>query len=278
MKGYSRLWRIVGEGRQWILKTVLIAALLATVGFACRLSASGTGNNQERIATSVAKTESAQKEIDLVVTGTVLARGGEQGSSTATPTSVPSSPTATPVPPSPTPRPITPTVTNDDTRPGVTVDFDTFPDGSVVEGDIILDGDEYRSQGVLLAGHPVSSYCSDAGLAAIEVPPYATGLPFDFNYLTTSLADDHTACSTVPVEIDFVDLVSKVEIEFIGCEEDYYLRAFDDTGEPLGTVSKPGNLDQHSTIVFTSEAENIDTVTFGREYCGTLVKQIYYRR
>ena len=255
------------------LKVFILGVMLTAVSLACSFSLAGEDSGGDRVATSVAQTEAAQREMDLAVTGTMLAQEEEQ---TVTPEPLSTSTPTTP-PPTDTPHPITPTITTT-SRPGVTIDFDALPDGSVIDGDSILDGDEFRSQGVLLAGNPVSSYCSDATSPAIEVPPYATGFPFDVNYLTTALAGDHTTCSTVPVRVDFVDLVSAVEIEFIGCEEEYYLRAFDATGEPLGTVSEIGSLDKHTTLSYTASTENIDSVLFGREYCGTMVKEIYFER
>lgn len=262
-----------GMGNTRHLHIFMLSFVLITASLACSFSLAGGSSSGDRVATSVAQTEAAQREMDLAVTGTIMAQRAEHtvspgGSSTLTPTA--QAPTVTPHPPTPT---ITPT-----SRPGVTIDFDALPEGTVIDDDIILEGDEFRSQGVILAGNPVSSYCSDATSSAIEVPPYTTGFPFDSNYLTTALAGDHSTCSTVPVRVDFLDLVSKVEIEFIGCEEEYHLRVFDDTGEPLGTVSELGALDEHTTATYSASAENISSITFGREYCGTMIKEIYFER
>lgn len=270
-----------GVGKPRHLPMFMLVFALIAVSQACSLSSAGKETRGDQVATSVAQTEDAQREMDLAVTGTVMAQSGELTATltsappTVTPRPITPTVTAQPITPTVTPRPITPTNTPT-ARVGVTIDFDALPDGSVIDGDIILDGNEFSSQGVLLAGNPVSSYCSDAKSSAIEVPPYASGIPFDVNYLTTALAGDHTTCSTVPVRVDFVELVSKVEVEFIGCEKDYYLRVLDDTGEPLGTSSEMGMLDQHTTVSYSASAENISAVIFGRELCKTMVKEIYF--
>lgn len=251
------------------IKLIFLAVLFLLITLACSLNLSSS--NEGQVKTGVVETENAQREMELAVTATLMAQQADEegaGKSTSTPT---------PIPSSPTPRPPTPTATQT-ARKGVTIDFDALPDGTVIGEDRLLEGDEFGSQGVLLAGYPVSDYCEEAKSTAIEVPPYFTGIPFEHNYLTATKADDLFTCASIPVQIDFVEPVRKVDIEFIGCEEKYQLRAFSESGEPLGNVMERGYLDQHSTVEYSSVSANIDYVTFGRELCGTFIKQIHFQR
>ena len=88
---------------------------------------------------------------------------------TPSPSATPSpslTPTCTPtVTPTPTP---TPTVTIAITLNQM-ISFETLPDGTPINTDLFLAGNEYSSRGLLLAGAPETSYCSDATLAAIRM-------------------------------------------------------------------------------------------------------------
>jgi uncharacterized protein YraI len=157
------------------------------------------------------------------------------------------------------------------------IDFDALPDGTPITTARILEGDEFLSQGIRLAGAPESSYCADATAAAIRPPGAYSGITF--NVLTTARPDDTRACNTIPVAIIFSDPVRRVTLTFAGATATYTLKAYDSTGGLLGAVDREAVLGAGTfEVTFDSGSANIHRVTFGHETAVTAVKEVYYER
>ena len=156
----------------------------------------------------------------------------------------------------------------------VKVTFEELPNGTPINTNRILSGDEFQTRGLLLlAGAPESSYCADATVAAIRLPE--SNKPF--NYLTTARPDNIIACNTIPVAITFTSPVRKVSLVFAGASTTYTMKAYDSVGNILGTaqqdaVSGGGTFQ----VTFGSTSTNIKRVTFGHQASTTAVKEIHY--
>jgi hypothetical protein len=159
----------------------------------------------------------------------------------------------------------------------VRIDFDALPDGTPITTDRILEGDEFLSQGIHLAGAPESSYCADATVAAIHHPGPSGGITF--NYLTTARPDNIVACNTIPVAITFSSPVRRVTLTFAGASVTYRLKAYDSAGRLLGSVDREAVFNAGTfEVTFSSGSANIHRITFGREAAITAVKEVYYER
>jgi len=162
-------------------------------------------------------------------------------------------------------------------RPSTTIVFDRYPDGTPITTDTILNGDEFLSLGIRLAGAPESSYCEGATATAILAPPHHVGA-IDITFLTSS-EPDGLNCHAVPVEITFVQVVRQVTLVFAGSSVDYTMRVYDSAGTLLGAVDQQpvwgGGVFE---VSYTSASTDIARVTFGRELAITAVKEMRYAR
>jgi eukaryotic-like serine/threonine-protein kinase len=188
--------------------------------------------------------------------------------STPTPTS-----TATPTPtatstqtPSPTPT-LTP----------VTIDFATLASGTPINQDTILGGNEYASQGLLLGTAPVGGHCPGATAVAVRVAGSYSDI--SFNFLTSALPGDSSACNTVPVEITFVETVRQVTLHFTGTGQEYTMSVYTGQGQLIGVVSETASLaDGPVQLSFTTQSANIRRIIFGRSASLTAIESITFRR
>jgi hypothetical protein len=157
------------------------------------------------------------------------------------------------------------------------VAFDSYPDGTPITTDRILEGDEFLDMGIRLVGAPESSYCADATVAAIRRP----GLSGDitFNYLTSASPGNIKRCNTIPVAIIFISPVRQVTLTFAGASVTYTLKAYDSGGRLLGTAQEDAVWNGGTfEVLFSSESSNISRVTFGSQTAVTAIKEIYYER
>ena len=158
---------------------------------------------------------------------------------------------------------------------GVHILFDALPDGTSINSDLILNGDEFLSKGIRLEGAPEGSYCGDA-VAAIRC---SGTYGMNFNFLTTSGPDDVKYCNTVPVAIIFEKQVHHVTLTFAGASTTYTMKAYDSAGNLLGTVEQDAVLNGGTfEVSFSSTSASINSVTFGRAAAVTAIKEIYYDR
>jgi len=159
----------------------------------------------------------------------------------------------------------------------VRVPFDRYLDGTPVTADTILTGDEFSDVGILLAGAPTGSYCSEATTTAILVPPHSVG-GIDFTFLTSSRPDTSLTCSSVPVEIMFLESVSEVTIVFGGAAVEYVLTAYDADDNALGSDTQTAEMGAGTfDVTFSSGTSDIKRVTFGRELAVTAITEVIFR-
>jgi hypothetical protein len=174
----------------------------------------------------------------------------------------------------------TPTATVTPTPPGpseTTISFDENPDGTTITSDTILNGDEFQSAGILLAGAPQDSYCAEATATKILVPPHQVSIGFTF--LTSSRPNDLSGCETVPVEITFVESVTEVTLTFAGASATYTMEVYDSAGNLLQTVNKDAVFGGGTfEISYASGSANIKRITFGRKTALTSIKQIQFEK
>jgi hypothetical protein len=150
------------------------------------------------------------------------------------------------------------------------ITFDQFPDSTPIQEDIILQGDEFISQGVTLSGPSAGSYYCDGTSAAIRVG-------WDYNYLTTSTPTDVTHCNTIPIKISFEEPVREVNLQFSGASTEYVLSIFDENGNLIADVSQMGECcSQIFDIGYISSNAYISYITFGYQAALTKVKSIGY--
>ena len=162
-------------------------------------------------------------------------------------------------------------------EPTMSITFDAFPDGTPITNDIILKGDEFSAKGILLAGSPESSYCSNANAVAIHGPVSTYNV--DFNYLSSSDPQDINRCDGVPVAITFIEPVREVALTFAGASVPYTLNAYDESNRLLGTVTEDAIIGIGTFGINYSNADPIiKRVTFGKESALTMIKEIYYER
>jgi hypothetical protein len=155
-----------------------------------------------------------------------------------------------------------------------TIIFDTFPDNTLINSDIILEGGEFEAaHDIGVFGAPESSYCSDATVAAIRMAG-TYGVPF--NFLTTARPSAINECNGIPVEIKFYQNASSVTLSYYGASVTYTMNVYDGSGTLIGVVNKDTILGNSTTISFTSGSSNISYLTFGYQTAITAVYQIYY--
>jgi|GEM_PF-2199288 len=159
----------------------------------------------------------------------------------------------------------------------ISIEFDSYPDGAPTTSDRILNGDEFLSKGIRLAGAPESSYCTEATMAAIRGPGTYNGVTF--NFLTSASPGQVNRCNGIPVEIMFTDPVRQVTLTFAGASVTYTMKAYNVGGGLLGTVQEDAVLAAGTfEIDFSSTSANIKRITFGSEQAITAIKQIAYKR
>ena len=155
--------------------------------------------------------------------------------------------------------------------------FDSYPDGTPITTDQILQGDEFLAKGIRLVGAPESSYCADAIVAAIRRPNTYGGVTFYF--LTSASPDEINRCNTIPVAIIFTSPVRQVTLTFAGASVTYTMKVYDSGGSLLGTVQKDAVWNAGTfEVTFSSESSNISRVTFGSQTAVTAIKEIYFER
>lgn len=161
---------------------------------------------------------------------------------------------------------------------GITVTFDSFPDGTLITADMILTGNEFMPKGIELAGAPEGSYCSDAS-AAVLVPPFGWYAPA-YNFLSTASPTNVNSCNGVPVRISFSLPVREVKLLFYGASVVYSMKVYDDAGQLLGVANQKaeGSSEKIFEIGYSSNIANISYITFGYTTAVTSVKEIYYVR
>lgn len=158
------------------------------------------------------------------------------------------------------------------------ITFDALPDGTPITSERILDGDEFITQGILLAGAPESTYCAEATATAIRGAGRYSGITFHF--LTPAMADDIDMCNGIPIEITFTEPVRQVTLTFTGASVVYSLKAYDNEGELLGVNETEAVFGAGETFdaTFRSPRANISRITFGRTTAITAITEIYYER
>jgi hypothetical protein len=149
----------------------------------------------------------------------------------------------------------------------VVITFTSFPDGTLVESDSFLSGDEYLPLGITLAGlvgpeeFADPPYCVDATVVAIHLPPrYGVTT----NFLTAVRPGEIDLCNTIPIEIKFTSPVSEVIISFFGATTTYTLQAYEIGGNLLGEEQMDVVLENGIyEISYSSGNSDISRVVFG---------------
>ena len=155
------------------------------------------------------------------------------------------------------------------------VTFDKYPDGAAIIVDTILQGDEFESEGIILSGAPVGSYCQEATSAGIMTPPHSVGLP-SINFLTTTEPTDFR-CHGVPVKILFVKPVNEVHLTFYGASKEYTMKAYDQADNLLGKVDQDAVCcSDPFEISYSSIGYDIKYITFGSPSAITAVEKAAY--
>jgi hypothetical protein len=158
-----------------------------------------------------------------------------------------------------------------------TITFDALPDGTPITTDRILNGDEFQSAGILLAGAPQGSYCAEATATKILVPPHHVSI--DFTFLSSSRPDELNGCDGVPVEITFTEPVAEVELTFAGASTTYTMEVYDSAGNLIQTVTKDAVYGGDTAVIGAgSTAGNIKRVVFGKQASITAIQQVRYKR
>ena len=161
--------------------------------------------------------------------------------------------------------------------PTTTILFDRYPDGTLITADTLLDGDEFMSLGIRVAGAPETSTCEDATSAAILVPPHHVG-SIDFTFLTSSTPAE-LGCHHVPVEITFVEAVREVTLVFAGPSVVFTVKAYDQADDLLGTADQEAVLYGGTfEVSYASAGTDIARITFGSEGVTTAVKELRFAR
>src|SRR5574341_63795 len=159
----------------------------------------------------------------------------------------------------------------------IRVVFDSYPDGTPITSDRFLQGDEFLSQGIRLAGAPESSYCADGTATAIRSPNTNGGVTFYF--LTTASPGQIDRCNSIPVAIIFTEPVRQVTLTFAGASVTYTMKAYDSSGSLLGTAQQDAIFNGGTfEVTFNAGSPNISRITFGHEYAVTAIKEITYER
>jgi serine/threonine protein kinase len=156
------------------------------------------------------------------------------------------------------------------------ITFTHFPDGSPINVDTILNGDEFADWGILLAAAPVSSYCDD-GLPAVL--HNVDGIRA--NALTTASPGDPGRCNTIPNSITFIEPVQEVGLVFAGAEVLYELQVYDDADTLIATIPvTPAEVfysGETFEVRYRSPAADIKRIVFGEEFAGTYIVEIIYQ-
>lgn len=165
------------------------------------------------------------------------------------------------------------------------ISFDTFVDETPITSDILLEGNEYSSAGILLAGYPGPDefrdppYCQDANVVAIHQALPSIGV----NSLSAARPGEIDLCNTIPIEITFFEMpVLQVTITFFGSDNTYTMQAYNLEGDLLGEVQEESVFQSGTfTITYTSDSYNISRIIFGKipvrpEPAGTFITKIQY--
>jgi hypothetical protein len=160
----------------------------------------------------------------------------------------------------------------------VAVNFATFPDGTPINSDVILNGDEFVALGVQLEGAPAAaSSCSGV---ATEPAIRRSQFGITGNFLTTARSDDAAMCNFGPVGIRFTAPVRQVTLTFAGATAPYVMEAYDSGDAFLGSVSQNavaygGTFE----VTLASATNNIARVTLGGPAAAlTAITRIVYEQ
>lgn len=278
----------IGETRQYLVK-ITVPASAEPGSYAIRIRAAEDSLPDENWAESpsvvfeVAPAQQPPKKafpwwiiavvlaVLLVVGGIVaflLLRPKDGGEVTPTPTATPILTLTPTIEPSPTPT-LEPT-----TVVGVgDITFATFPDGTPINADQILTGNEFAAAGITLSGRSSTDYCADATAAAIRRPAYNVPI----NFLTTASPGDVNRCNGIPVVITFNTPVRRVTLTFYGASSTYRLAAYDSSDTFLGSENQAAVYGAEDFLVtFQSDSANIKYVTFGYQASITAVTRIQF--
>lgn len=162
-------------------------------------------------------------------------------------------------------------------NPGsLTVTFDTFPDGTPIGSNLLLNGDEFLAHGIRLAGAPASA----AGCGGIATVPAILHSQYwvPGNLLTTADPANPLRCNFGPVTIHFTTSVRQVTLTFTGATDTYTMEAYDSGGGYLGAASRDAvAYGSPVEVSFTSPAGNIARITLtGPTGALTAITQIRY--
>ena len=159
----------------------------------------------------------------------------------------------------------------------VTVNFEAFPDGTPINSDVILGGDEFLAKGIRLEGAPADPSCDGlATVPAIRRPHYG----ITTNFLTTAEPGDPSRCNFGPVGIRFTNPARTVTLTFAGATAPYTMQAFDSGNSMVGlavqgAVAHGGTFD----VTVSSTSANITRVTLGGPPSAlTAITQVYFEQ
>jgi len=150
--------------------------------------------------------------------------------------------------------------------------FDAFPDGTPINSDILLSGNEFSDWGITLSAVPQGSY--GAGMVpAIRTPGYAGTTA---NFLTAGKED--VRIGPIPIAVTFNPPVSRVIIYFRGASVEYKLDAYDSNGVLVGSATKNAVLNGGTVKVQVSLQDRIiSKVVFGHTAAATIVEAIEFQ-
>ncbi len=158
----------------------------------------------------------------------------------------------------------------------VVVTFEAFPDGTPINSDLILSGDEFLAKGIRLEGAPASS--SSCGGVATVPAILRNAYGISGNFLTTARPGDVNACNFGPIGIRFTSPVRQVTLTFAGATAIYTMQAYDSADNLLGSASQNA-VAYGGTFEVTlgSATANIARVTLGGPPSAiTAITQIVY--
>jgi hypothetical protein len=150
--------------------------------------------------------------------------------------------------------------------------FDAFPDGTPINSDVLLSGNEFADWDITLSAVPQGSY--GAGMVpAIRTPGYGGTTA---NFLTAGKAD--VRVGAIPIAIAFDPPVSRVIIHFRGASVDYTLEAYDSSNTLVDSATKAAVFGGDSVRVQVSLQDRIITrVVFGHTAASTIIEAIEFQ-
>jgi hypothetical protein len=138
-------------------------------------------------------------------------------------------------------------------------------------------GDEWREFGIkAVQAAPVSDYCTKA--KAVILPPGVWKTPF--SCLSTASPGSTRHCNTIPVAFYFTRPMAEVIIRFFGSASRYELTAYTSSNVVIGSSTQSSSPYVYKTpavVRMFSANEDIDHVTFGREYSLLQIVEIEFK-